>query len=350
MDWIKKHSDQFALALLALALIACSALLILRVQGFGTSFSEATGPAGTREKVPPLVLTSIDEAKKTLEAPPQWREVDAQLLEADGKTRKRGSLFVANRYVIENNMPKPPGTVSFHKDSLTGKDIPNSWFMDNNLPLLEPEVSLQDPDKDGFLNEDEWRGTDLVNPGSKSTDPNSKESHPAYHTKLFVKQFIRTPFRLEFKAHDFDPKHPEKLPTCDFQINTLDLRQPSEFLKLGEKVSNTKFKLEKFAYKTQLNSKTGEQDDVSELTLRNMETDELIILVLNRITDSPNFSMQFTYKWATPPLDFVVKKGGVFGLKPNTKDVYKLIDSKEGKAQIQTPDGQQIEILPDPRK
>lgn len=341
MDWIKKHYDQFALALLALVLLACSVLLIQRVQGFGGAFSAALANPKPKEDVPPLVLSSIEAARKALEAPPQWRENDSRAQEEDGKTRKRGSLFVADRYVIENNLPKPPGGVSFYKDSFSGKDIPNGWFMDHRLPLLDPEVRLQDPDKDGFLNEDEWRA---------GTDPNKKESHPPYYTKLFVKQFIRTPFRMVFKAHDYEPKHPERLPTCSFQINTLDLKQPSEFLKLTDVISNTKFKLEKFHYKTQPNKSTGEQDDVSELTLRNIETGELVVLVYNRIIDSPNFSMEFIYKWENPPRLIPVKKGGNFGLKPGTQADYKLIDSNEGKAQIQTPDGQKIEILPDPRK
>ena len=348
MDWIKKHYDQFALALLALALLILSVFLILRANGFAAGFSAATATAQVREKVPPLVLATIEDAKKTLDAPPQWDEVNSRQPNKD-EPRKYGALFVPDRYVIgTEGTPKKTETESFYADTLTNVSIPNRWFIEHNLPVLESTVPFQDPDKDGFNNEDEWRGADTKAAGTSSTDPNDKNSHPAYYTKLFVKQFIRVPFRLLFNAYDGDPKKdkPEKF---EFQINTIDLKQPSEFLKIGDKVTNTKFKLEKFEYKTQLNPNTGEQEDVSELTVSNVETDEKIVLILNRVTDSPDFYMRFIYEWTNPPMEFVVKKRGEFVLKPNVTEKYKLVDSLEGKAVIQTPDGKQIEILPDPR-
>ncbi len=93
------------------------------------------------------------------------------------------------------------------------------------------------------------------------------------------------PFRLLFNAHDFDPKlgKPEK---AEFQINTMDLRQPSEFLKIGETITKTKWKLAKFEFKTRLNPETKEEDDVSELTLVNTETKQEVVLILNRVTDT----------------------------------------------------------------
>ena len=76
---------------------------------------------------------------------------------------------------------KPTG-VNLHKHSITGEPIPSPWFLDNNLPLLDTSVTKQDPDGDGFLNEDEWKG---------GTDPNDQKAHPPYHTKLFVGRWIR---------------------------------------------------------------------------------------------------------------------------------------------------------------
>ncbi len=96
------------------------------------------------------------------------------------------------------------------------------------------------------------------------------------------------PFRLLFNAYDGDPKKdtPEKF---EFQINTIDLKQPSEFLKIGATITKTKWKLAKFAYKTVINPKTEEPEDVSELTLVNTETKETLVLILNRVTDSAPF-------------------------------------------------------------
>ncbi len=344
MDWIKKHYDQFALALLALVLLAFSVMLILRALSFADGFSAATAVAIPRDKVPPLVLDRVEEAQKALETPPQWAEPDSHQ-QGPNIPKKIGSLFVSDRYVVgKDGKPVKPDKEAFYNDSLTGQPIPNLWFIDNHLPLLDPTVPLQDPDGDGFPNEDEWR----QQPGGP-TDPNKKDSHPPYPSKLFVKLIERVPFRLLFNGYDGNPKtdKPEKF---EFQINTIDLRQPSEFLKIGTNVTNTKFRLEKFEYKTQKNPNTGEDEDVSELTLINTETNEPVVLILNRVTDSPDYFVRFLYKWPNPPLEFRVKKLGKFGLKPlSTTPDYKLIDSKDGKAQIQTPDGKQIEILPDPR-
>ena len=341
MDWIKKHYDQFALALLAVALLALSVLLILRAQNFGGTFSAATATATQHDKVPPVPLERIDEAEKILKAPPQWAEEESHPPSGEEKDKKRGQLFVSDIYVIgTDGTPKKPIIESFYTDTLTGKKIPNMWFMKNHLPLLDQTVSQQDPDKDGFSNEDEQRA---------GTDPNNKESHPPYHSKLFIRQFIRVPFRLLFNAYNGDPKK-DKLETFEFQINTIDLRQPSEFLKIGEKVSRTNFQLKKFEIKNQLNPKTEEQEDVSELTLYNAETDVTVVLILNRVTDSPDYFMKFVYKWTNPPIEFTVKKLGEFAFKPNVTEKYKLIDSGEEKALIQLPDGKTtVEIIRDPR-
>ena len=348
MDWIKKHYDQFALALLALALLVLSVMLILRAQGFGSTFAAAAATAIPHDKVPPVPLERIDEANKTLEHPPQWAEVDSHD-EGSSAPKKRGSLFVSDLYVIgKDGMPSKPGKESFYNDTLTGKPIPNPWIMNNRLPLLDQTVPFQDPDKDGFNNEDEWRGLDASAPGTKPTDPNNKDSHPPYYSKLFIRQFIKVPFRLLFNAYNGEPKR-DKPEAFEFQINTIDLRQPSEFLKIGEKVSRTNFQLKKFEIKSQLNAKTEEQEDVSELTLYNAETDVTVVLVLNRVTDSPDYFIKFVYKWPNPPIEFTVKKLGEFVLKPNVTEKYKLVDSGEEKALIQLPDGTKVEILRDPR-
>ena len=93
------------------------------------------------------------------------------------------------------------------------------------------------------------------------------------------------PFRLLFNAYDGDPKKdtPEKF---EFQINTIDLRQPSEFLKIGSTIAKTKWKLTKFEYKTRMNPIIQELEDVSELTLTNTETSVVIVLILNHVTDT----------------------------------------------------------------
>jgi hypothetical protein len=326
MDWIKKHYDQFALALAALLLLALSGFLILKSRAFSDSFAEAQADVTPSEKVPALDLTSLQSAQALLDQPARWMP----------KETVNPFLFVPNLYVIRNNRPEPPDKGSDHKDSLTGKEIPNVFFSKNKLAVFDKTVPTQDPDKDGFTNEDEWRS---------NTDPNDPKAFPPYHTKLFLKQWIRVPFRLLFQAYDGDPAKPKEM---SFQINAVDRGRRTEFLKLGEKVANSPFRLEKFEMKTITNPNTGAEEDVSVLTMTNTESGDPVALTLGKQTDSPDSFALFEYQWKGS--DIRVKKLSEFVLLPETTKRYKLVDIKEGEALIQLPDGGKHTVTPDPRK
>ena len=62
-----------------------------------------------------------------------------------------------------------------------------------------------------------------------------------------------------------------------FQING----SRTEFLKLGERIFGSRLKLLKFTHKTRRNEKLQEDEDVSELTLVNVETGKSVLLVLS---------------------------------------------------------------------
>ena len=83
---------------------------------------------------------------------------------------------------------------------------------------------------------------------------------------------------LRFSAYNGDPRKTDPK-DMHFQVNSLDLRRPTEFLKLGDIVSGTKFKLTKFEFKTRPNPKGGDED-VSELTITHIETKETTVLVI----------------------------------------------------------------------
>ncbi len=333
MNWIKKRYDQFLLGLVTVALLAFAVTILLKTGSFSDKFAEAAATVPPNNKIPPLKLDEVERGKAGLEKPPAWT------LETDYEKGSRGSLFVSQPYIVgPAGVPKKPIGESLHNDTLTGKPIPNRWFMERNLSPLDANAALQDPDQDGFSNEDEWRA---------DTDPNNKDSHPAYHTKLFLKTIIRVQFRFIFQSYDGDPKKTEAM---SFQINTLDLKAPTEFPKLGDKVPKTNYRLEKFEFKEALNKNTGEKEDVSELTLINTDTNEPIVLVLTKVTNSPDVFAVFEYEWPQPPQDIRVKKLQEFALKPETDKRYKLIDIKDTEAVIQLPDGQKYTVIRDPRK
>jgi len=92
------------------------------------------------------------------------------------------------------------------------------------------------------------------------------------------------PFRLIFQSYDGEPQQPKNM---SFQIDRLDRRQPSEFLKIGEMIPNTKWKLLKFEWKT-LKRPNTEETDVSELTVINTETKETAVMVITKVTNLPS--------------------------------------------------------------
>ena len=348
MDWIKKHYDQFALGLISIVVLACAILLYLKTQSFPEQFSSAVEQPPKGRTLPPIVLNKIDDANALLKNPPQWTPSVP-----GAKDNKRGMLFVSEQYVLgKTGTPERIQVGSYYKVSLTGEDIPNTWFTDKGISVFDPTAPFQDPDKDGFPNEIEYL---------YKTDPQDANSHPPYYKMLFLKAVEQTPFRLRFDGYDGDPRK-GKAEDFSYQINTIDLRQPSEFLKLGEKVAHTNFQLIKFEYKTAKNLKTDEQEEVSELTLKNTETGDVVVLILGKVVNSPNYFVRFNYEWPSPaqpplrPVEFTVKKLGTFALRPNVKEIYKLIDIKDNVAVIQLPDGQKtpegattVQIARDPR-
>ena len=74
----------------------------------------------------------------------------------------------------------------------------------------------------------------------------------------------------------YDSDAPKAGSAMTFQVNG----SRTEFLKLGERIFGSRLKLLKFTYKTRRNEKLQEDEDVSELTLVNVETGKSVILIL----------------------------------------------------------------------
>jgi len=306
MDWIKKNYDRGALLLLAVALLVSSAGMIYTIKGYPDRFApvQAQVPHGT--KVTSLETEALEHAKDSLAKPAAWEE-------------HTGLLYVSRRYVARHDAatgadllinPFEPGSAPLHPP------IPNAWFLKYHLDdrILDADVLDQDPDKDGFTNLDEFQG---------NTDPQDPASHPSYLTKLRLKRFIRVPFRLKFEAYDDDGS---------FQINTVDVHQPTQFVKIGETIAGTKYKVVKFESKSEPNPNTGVNRDISELTVEHIETGVRVPLIVGTEVNSPDQYARFAFLW--DHTEFTVKKEQKFFLKPEPGVEYKLIDIQEKEAQI----------------
>jgi hypothetical protein len=310
MTWIRAHYDRLAV-FVATAFLFVSALLITRnAWQFGDSLALPTPPP-PKPAAPPPRAVEMEQAMEKLKQPAQWA------------FSSRSGLFVPEKHFIDANthLPATLHTTEVHPP------VPNDWLEQFALPIEEADVLTQDPDTDGFTNLEEWQN---------HTNPTDKASHPAFIAKLKMKSFAQEPFKLVFASWVDDT----------FALNTSDLKEPTQFLKIGDSIRGTKFRIVKFTEKHEAN-KYGTRVDVSELRVENSETHESLDLVKEKIMISPESVANFVYEWGGRK-EFAVKKDQEFALKPEEHIRYKLIDVLPRRAVIvdrQKPDAP-IEVLP----
>jgi hypothetical protein len=310
MDWIKAHYDRVTLGVAVIFLFISAISIWWSVIQFGNRLGAQQPAPPLKNASRPAQAVELDRAAEQLQHPAQW------------KSSRRSGLFVPEKHFIGAN--GLPATLQNEQVHLP---VPNDWFEKFNLPIADADVLDQDPDGDGFSNLDEWQG---------GTDPTAKDSHPDYLTKLHLVSSTEEPFHYMFSSWV----------SGTFAINAIDHSEATQFLKLGDKIRDTPFKLLKFTEKHARNQ-YGTNIDVSELLLEHEETKERLTLVLEKVATSPQSVATFVYTWGGR-LEFDLRKDQEFSLKPLEEIKYKLVDVQPTKAVIvntQTPN-QPIEIGP----
>src|SRR5438067_2664129 len=296
MDWVQKNYERVLLIVGIAILLVSGFCMFRRATGFQSQFAEFQSRPPPRPAAPPGKAKGVEGALQKLHQPPQWT--------FSGRAR----LFVPEKHFIgANGQPVTLQTTEVHPP------VPNEWLEQFGLPIADADVLEQDPDGDGFNNLDEWFG---------HTNPTDGNSHPEYYTKLKLKSATEEPFRLVFSSWVGDT----------YAINTIDLKQPTQFLKVGDSIKGTRFKIVKFLEKYQPN-KYGTNVDVSELTLEQVETKQQLTLVKEKVAMSPESVAMFVYTWGGRQ-EFQVRKDQEFSLKPQEQIKYKLIDIGLAKAVI----------------
>ena len=296
MNWARAHYERVVL-IAGAALLFLSSICIWRdAARFGSRLA-VMPPASSLKSASPLAKAQeLQGAVEKLHRPPQWT------------FGGRSGLFVPEKHFIgANGLPATLQTTEVHPP------VPNEWLEQFGLPIADADVLEQDPDGDGFTNLEEWQG---------HTNPMDRNSHPEYYTKLKLKSVAEEPFRLVFSSRVGDT----------YAINTIDLRQPTQFLKVGDTIKGTRFKIVKFAEKYQPN-KYGTNVDISDLTLEQEETKQQLTLVKEKVAMSPESVATFIYTWGGRQ-EFQVRKDQEFSLKPQEQIKYKLVDVGPAKAVI----------------
>jgi hypothetical protein len=297
MDWIKKNYERTFLGLSALALIVCAGWLSVQAVSFPESFSGRNSPKKPDNTLAPPDVKSVEAAAALASTPGGW-------------SPHEGSLFVSSPYVVRDGKLFDPleGGDDLHPP------IKNAWLMKYNLDYAAPDIRDQDPDNDHFSNLEEFLA---------GTDPTNDKSVPPYVTKLRLTKFDPVPFRLKFSGDSGDGE--------TFIINASDTKARTQFLKLGDMIVGTPYKV--LSYEKKSENKNDMDVDVSVLTIENSETRQKIPLVFNKEANDPTSYGEFLYLYDNSKLR--VKKDDEFVLTPEASRKYKLIDISAQEAQIQ---------------
>ncbi|HEX8280713.1 MAG TPA: Amuc_1099 family pilus-like system protein [Chthoniobacterales bacterium] len=297
MTWLRENFDRVAVLAGALFLLLCAFFIWRSAASFDQGFASLRASGPQKAAAPTAKAVELEQAVRKLAEPPQWT------------FSGRSGLFVPEKHFIgPNGLPATLQTTEVHPP------VPNEWLDQFGLPIAEADVLAQDADADGFTNLEEWQGR---------TTPTDKNSHPPFVAKLKVRAVNQEPFRLVFASQTGDT----------FTLNTTDLREPTQFLKIGETIRGTRFRLANYEEKFATNPATGGQSDVSELTLEQIDTGELVKLVKEKVMVSPQSVVSLVYQWGERR-EFVVKKDQEFSLPPQTEIRYKLVDVQPDKAVI----------------
>lgn len=296
IDWLKANYDRAVLIAAAGFLFISGLAIWWSAIQFNNRLITPT-PGSPKAASQPPVAAELDRAAEQFEKPLQWRATT------------RSGLFVPEKHFIgSDGMPATLENTQVHAP------VPNEWFEKYGLPIEDADALEQDPDKDGFANLDEWQG---------STDPTKAESHPDYTTKLRLISATEEPFRYVFASRTRDK----------FGINSTDETQPTQFLKVGDVIRGTDFRILKFTEKKGLNQ-SGLKTDMSELLLEHQQNRAQLTLVKGQVATSPQSVATFVYAWGGRK-EFEVRKDQEFPLPTSEGNrTYKLIDVRPDKAVI----------------
>jgi len=117
-----------------------------------------------------------------------------------------------------------------------------------------------------------------------------------------------------------------------FALNSLDQSEPTQFLKIGDIIRGTRFKITKFIEKHERNQ-YGTKVDVSELLLEHEDTKVQLTLVKEKVATSPQSVATFVYTWGGRR-EFEVRKDQEFSFKPLEEIKYKVADVEATRAVI----------------
>lgn len=314
MEYLKANYARLLVLVAALILIGAALYVVSAAQEFKSNFVPPPASGRGARFVPDEKLAALKAEAGKLSEPGKFSWEIGE-----------GSLFVSRVYLLRDGELVD----ILESDTQLYPGVPNEWILKYGLDYGDRDLMAKDTDSDGFTNEEEFRA---------GTNPRDPASRPPLWTKLRLASYEKIPFRIKFegapdsKPWDLPQGAKSFPPRTMFTINTIDFSEPTQFLKIGDKIKGTELKLIEAVPKMAKN-RLGTDIDISELFVQDSTTKDKIILVAGKEVDSP-----YSYAILSYPVtgqDIRVEKGKTFALPPSG-DTYKLIDAGSEGALIES--------------
>lgn len=299
-----KPWDKFLLLAVSLVVIGLSGLFVMKALAFGERFGIER--SAQSDELPATLESRAEGATEFVEKTQTWVTPS----KGDGAKQKQVPLFVsvpiveAGGKLIDMSDPEAPQL---------RPPVTNAWLMSNNLDYLNSSVLSQDPDGDGFTNQEEWEAKTL---------PVDPQSHPPYAEKLIFASRQQEVYTLRFSAR------PDSERFQIMRIATTKWPQRDSFmLKIGEVSKDEQFRVESVEEKTAVNN-FGISADATEVTVTYLPTQTKAVLVKNVDTPIPTYYAEMKFA-LDPQFKKYVKEGEAFNLAIDPDTIYRVVKVNE---------------------
>ena len=286
-------------------------------------------PSSMKSSSPPtLQKEDLDAGLAYWNTPPTWvRPPDNH------------DLFVSEKYIFFPD--QYPSGKFLKKDSGNVKDsngIELKWYLANGIEFSDANAAHEDPDHDGFSNYIEYN--------SKS-DPRDASSHPAYLSRLRIRDVDQQPFNIEFRG--YQTLHDKPV----FQIYLKDLPEDQSQPSLkgeGDELGYDNWVVGKFHEihgSTTVSPGHTMEADLSTLDLTRPDIGLTVTLKYQQETPAPDITAIFNLLMpAEKNQDIRVLVGKDFSLTYEPSIVYTVIKATADGAQIRNKATNQLIDIP----
>ncbi|MES2308660.1 MAG: Amuc_1099 family pilus-like system protein [Verrucomicrobiota bacterium] len=304
-------------------ILILSSLVLAAYAFFFPSTEQLLGgkPQYDGKKVTPLKAEDLDTVKKQVTTPFDW------------VSTSKHRLFLSKKYLYFPDK----SSIEEETEGVKVGEFNLGWLQKYDLPILDPTVATQDPDGDGFTNIMEYNSQDL----SKGTNPIDPQSHPAYVSRLRVKDLKSNKVSFKFTSvQQLDGQD-----VYSIIVETDDGRK-SYMKKKGDKIEG--FEILNFNAKkeVQKNASTGSEEsvDVSELEVENTEMEMKTVFIVNQAKNIPDINVTFVLALVDlVNQPFKVARGKIFDVRG---EKFRLLDASPSGAKIKNVDSNQEFTIP----